>query len=58
MFEKLTVEQLIKKVTRSFVTASTEEQTLETLVNVKVKIKLFRCLTKYHAMKTCGGVEV
>jgi hypothetical protein len=25
---------------------------------VKVKVKLSLCPTKYHAMKTCWGVEV
>jgi hypothetical protein len=27
-------------------------------LKVKIKIKLSLCLTKYHAMKTYGGVEV
>jgi hypothetical protein len=27
-------------------------------LEVKVKVKLSRCLTKHHAMKTYSGVEV
>jgi len=28
------------------------------LLPCKVKVKLSLCLTKHHAMNTCGGVEV
>jgi len=28
------------------------------IVNVKVNVKLFLCLTKHHAMKTYWGVEM
>jgi hypothetical protein len=45
LLEKLTVTQLVKKIIRL-------------LWNPKAKAKLSLRLTKYHAMKTYGGVEV
>jgi hypothetical protein len=28
------------------------------ITELRVKVKLFICLTKYHAMKTYGGAEI